>query len=63
MGFSFFSGTYEKPQHDKASYGTMVYVRQAMVIDAAKWLAQALTISIRYSVVRKQVSKILAGNK
>lgn len=33
----------------------MVYVRQGMVIDAAKWLAQALTISIRYSVVRKQV--------
>jgi acyl-CoA oxidase len=48
-------GSYEKPPHDKAAYGTMVHVRSGMVREAAEWLSRCVTIAIRYSVVRRQV--------
>lgn len=41
------------------TYGTMVFVRVHIVGDTSTWLAQAATIAIRYSAVRKQ-SKINA---
>ena len=39
----------------KLNYGTMVFVRAMIVLDpAARGLAQATTIAIRYSCVRRQ---------
>ncbi|KAK8916627.1 Peroxisomal acyl-coenzyme A oxidase 1 [Platanthera zijinensis] len=35
-------------------YGTMVYVRQAIVADASKALSRAVCIAVRYSAVRRQ---------
>ena len=48
-------GTYIKPQNQKISYGTMVFIRAMIVFDvAARGLAQAVTIATRYSAVRRQ---------
>lgn len=47
-------GTYVKPPNAKIAYGSMVLVRAAIVTDAARALAQACVISIRYSAVRRQ---------
>ncbi len=49
-------GTYVKPPQDKLGYGTMVFVRVAIVMDAAAHLRKAVTIAVRYSAVRRQVS-------
>ncbi|XP_020247270.1 peroxisomal acyl-coenzyme A oxidase 1-like [Asparagus officinalis] len=35
-------------------YGTMVYVRQAIVADASRALSRAVCIAVRYSAVRRQ---------
>lgn len=35
-------------------YGTMVFVRQAMVLDASVALSRAVCIAVRYSAVRRQ---------
>ncbi|XP_068635662.1 peroxisomal acyl-coenzyme A oxidase 1-like [Aristolochia californica] len=35
-------------------YGTMVYVRQTIVLDAANALSRAVCIAVRYSAVRRQ---------
>ena len=47
-------GVYSKPPHAKLSYGTMVIVRAGLVASAYQALAQATTIAIRYSAVRRQ---------
>uniref|UniRef100_A0AAN0JCZ4 Acyl-coenzyme A oxidase n=1 Tax=Amphimedon queenslandica TaxID=400682 RepID=A0AAN0JCZ4_AMPQE len=49
-------GTYSKPpaEADKISYAVMVYVRALIVDHSAETLARAITIAIRYSVVRRQ---------
>ncbi|XP_003391494.1 PREDICTED: peroxisomal acyl-coenzyme A oxidase 1-like, partial [Amphimedon queenslandica] len=47
-------GTYSKPPTDKITYGTMVFVRAGIVVQSASILARAVTIAIRYSVVRRQ---------
>jgi len=42
-------------QHDKSTYGSMMYARSMIALgDAAFGLAQAVTIAIRYSCVRRQ---------
>ena len=49
-------GTYVKTaKSDKLGYGTMVFIRAMVVLDqAARGLAQASTIAIRYSCIRRQ---------
>lgn len=47
-------GTYVKPQHEKLSYGTMIFVRANMIKGARAALTRAVTIATRYSCVRKQ---------
>jgi len=47
-------GTYRPPPVAKASYGTMVYVRSDIVMNAALYLKKGLTIAIRYNAVRRQ---------
>ena len=49
-------GSYVKPPQEKLSYGTMVFVRVAIVQDVAAHLKKAVTIAVRYSAVRRQVS-------
>ena len=41
---------------EKASYGTMVFVRCAIVEDMTAFLKKAVTIAVRYSAVRRQVN-------
>ena len=52
-------GTYVKPPQEKLSYGTMVFVRVAIVNDTAAHLRKAVTIAVRYSAVRRQVIKCI----
>ena len=49
-------GTYVKNTTvEKLSYGTMVFIRAMIILDqAARGLAQATTIAVRYSCVRRQ---------
>ncbi len=49
-------GTYvQDSSNSKQSYGTMVFVRAMIAFDvAARGLAQACTIAVRYSAVRRQ---------
>lgn len=48
-------GTYMKPKSDKHAYGPMIFVRAMIVLDqAARGIAQAATIAIRYSCIRRQ---------
>uniref|UniRef100_T1IPF5 Acyl-coenzyme A oxidase n=1 Tax=Strigamia maritima TaxID=126957 RepID=T1IPF5_STRMM len=47
-------GTYVKPQHERSSYGTMVYIRMGVISNASLELGQACTIAIRYSAIRRQ---------
>ena len=49
-------GTYIKnTKLEKSSYGAMVYVRSVMIYGiAARGLAKACTVAIRYSAVRRQ---------
>ena len=53
-------GTYVKPVSNKLTYGTMVFVRSFLVGEAARSLAKACTIAVRYSAVRHQ-SEIKPG--
>ena len=57
-------GEYIKPppSNTKASYATMIFVRSALVEDAARALAKAVTISVRYCCVRRQ-SAVQPGMK
>ena len=47
-------GTYNKPSHEKISYGTMMMIRAYLVFFVADHLSRAVTIATRYSVVRRQ---------
>ncbi|KAI6653659.1 Peroxisomal acyl-coenzyme A oxidase 1 [Oopsacas minuta] len=47
-------GTYVHPKSEKLSYGTMVYVRSTLAYSSFDWLSRAVTIAIRYSIVRRQ---------
>uniref|UniRef100_A0A8R1DXR3 Acyl-coenzyme A oxidase n=1 Tax=Caenorhabditis japonica TaxID=281687 RepID=A0A8R1DXR3_CAEJA len=47
-------GTYVKPPHAKINYSAMVRVRSHMATGQGNFLAQALTIAVRYSTVRRQ---------
>ena len=47
-------GTYVKPPVDKIAYGSMVMIRAGLVSTMAYSLSKAVTIAIRYSVVRRQ---------
>uniref|UniRef100_A0A023FBQ9 Acyl-coenzyme A oxidase n=1 Tax=Triatoma infestans TaxID=30076 RepID=A0A023FBQ9_TRIIF len=54
-------GTFVKSPSDKLTYGTMIFVRVALVKGiAACYLAKAVTIATRYSAVRRQ-SEIVPG--
>ena len=47
-------GTFTKPANSKLLYGTMSFVRAA-IVDFCYWtLSRAITIAIRYSAVRRQ---------
>jgi acyl-CoA oxidase len=47
-------GTYVKPRHPQSFYATMTFTRMNIAYVVAFQLAQAVTIAIRYSVVREQ---------
>ncbi|XP_048268858.1 probable peroxisomal acyl-coenzyme A oxidase 1 isoform X3 [Bombus terrestris] len=47
-------GTYAKSANDKLTYGTMVFVRVMLLQDLLHYLSKAVTIAVRYSVVRRQ---------
>ncbi|XP_069177751.1 peroxisomal acyl-coenzyme A oxidase 1-like isoform X1 [Procambarus clarkii] len=53
-------GTYVKPVHSKLNYGTMMYARTGIILDACKELQCAVTIATRYSAVRRQ-SELVPG--
>ena len=38
----------------KVSYGTMVFIRSDIVMNAALYMKKAVTIAIRYNLVRRQ---------
>ncbi|XP_021378180.1 peroxisomal acyl-coenzyme A oxidase 1-like [Mizuhopecten yessoensis] len=54
-------GTYVKPPNSRLSYGSMTLIRAAIVGDSSRGLAQACTISIRYSAVRRQTEVYPGG--
>ncbi|XP_050593602.1 probable peroxisomal acyl-coenzyme A oxidase 1 [Bombus affinis] len=47
-------GTYVKSTNEKLTYGTMVFVRVALLQNLLHYLRKAVTIAVRYSVVRRQ---------
>ncbi len=47
-------GEYVRVGHDKVGYGTMLFVRSVIVRGQGMMLAQAATIAVRYSCVRRQ---------
>jgi len=47
-------GTYVEPPVKKAAYGTMVFVRSDIVMNAALYMKKAVTIALRYNLVRRQ---------
>eukprot|EP00475_Leptophrys_vorax_P021923 TRINITY_DN2979_c0_g1_i2.p1 TRINITY_DN2979_c0_g1~~TRINITY_DN2979_c0_g1_i2.p1 ORF type:complete len:685 (-),score=208.09 TRINITY_DN2979_c0_g1_i2:62-1846(-) len=47
-------GNYTKPPHAKIGYATMVLIRASIVGEGSYFLAKAVTIATRYSVIRQQ---------
>ena len=47
-------GTYTPPPVAKAAYGTMVFVRSDIVMNAALYMKKAVVIATRYNLVRRQ---------
>ncbi|XP_050483384.1 probable peroxisomal acyl-coenzyme A oxidase 1 isoform X4 [Bombus huntii] len=47
-------GTYVKSTNDKLKYGTMVFIRVRLLRLLLTYLTKAVTIAVRYSVVRRQ---------
>lgn len=47
-------GTYIKPSNEKIMYGGMLGIRAGLPLQASMTLASAVTIAIRYSLVRRQ---------
>lgn len=48
------NGEYVKPKSSLLTYGTMMFVRVCIVKDMASYLSKAVTIAMRYSLVRRQ---------
>jgi len=48
-------GQFTKPDNEKVGYATMMQIRTQILIASAMFLAQALTIGVRYSLVRLQL--------
>eukprot|EP01103_Thecamoeba_quadrilineata_P012163 TRINITY_DN306_c0_g1_i1.p1 TRINITY_DN306_c0_g1~~TRINITY_DN306_c0_g1_i1.p1 ORF type:complete len:426 (+),score=88.70 TRINITY_DN306_c0_g1_i1:872-2149(+) len=57
------SGEYTRPPHPKLGYGTMIAIRAEIVKMASVALATALTISVRYSAVRRQGDMVNETNR
>ncbi|KAI6207197.1 hypothetical protein M3Y99_01861900 [Aphelenchoides fujianensis] len=53
-------GRYEPPSHAKLAYTGMMFIRSVMIHGMGQHLAQAATIAIRYSAIRRQ-GEILEG--
>lgn len=47
-------GTYVKPVNEKMMYGGMLGIRAGLPLQSSMYLAAAVTIAIRYSLVRRQ---------
>ena len=50
-------GKYIKPLFDKITYGSMVMIRTGIVGSMPRVLSKAVTIAVRYSVVRRQTQQ------
>ena len=50
-------GTYVPPPVKKAAYGTMVFVRSDIVMNAALYMKKAVTIALRYNLVRASIQR------
>lgn len=48
------SGEYTKPEQPAAVYGSLTYVRAKIVRHARLVLARAVTVAVRYTVIRRQ---------
>lgn len=48
------NGHYEKSKSSLLTYGTMTYIRVGIVIEETSFMANAVTIAMRYSAVRRQ---------
>ena len=48
------NGEYKKGKSSVLAYGTMTFIRVGILIEAARFMAAAATISTRYSTVRRQ---------
>ncbi|KAL5481883.1 hypothetical protein EMCRGX_G022144 [Ephydatia muelleri] len=55
------NGVYTKPPVDRIAYGPMIQVRSGIVTHSAQCLAKAVTIAVRYSVVRRQGQETTGG--
>ena len=55
------TGEYRPALNAKLSYGTMVFVRSWIVMEASRYLARAVTVAVRYSAVRLQFPKEVDG--
>jgi len=53
-------GTYTPPPVAKAAYGTMVFVRSDIVMNAALYMKKAVVIATRYNLVRRQSNPVKA---
>jgi acyl-CoA oxidase len=47
-------GHFHKPKSSVLTYGTMMFVRVVILKDMANYLSKAVTIALRYSMVRRQ---------
>ncbi len=56
-------GAYLPPPVAKAAYGTMVFVRADIVMNAALFLKKAVTIAVRYAAVRRQSNAAADGRE
>lgn len=48
------TGDYKKAKSSVLAYGTMTYIRVGIIIDETAFMANAATIAMRYSTVRRQ---------
>lgn len=56
-------GTFSVKGDMRELYGVMMFVRTGMLIKTRLFLSRALTIAIRYSVVRRQFKNISGRNE
>lgn len=56
------AGQYVKPPHAKLSYGTMIGIRANIVVGAGLQLGKAVTVAVRYSAIRRQFGRDVAGS-